>query len=128
MTESPNYRYLSLAEAGALGMGVFLDNPYGWPSVSGDLPEAENEVYLRFSDGPIALYGPNGVGKTRVLQAVREALSDDGDANHSTCLFIKERPREISTNDYEWLIEPGEGIENYLADRRPVLAGNIAPY
>lgn len=119
-----------MVEAGALGLGVFLDNAHGWPPAFGGLSEADDEVYLRFSDGPIALYGPNGVGKTRVLRAVREALCDDVEATHSTCLFIKQPHREFSAGfeDYEWLLDPGEGIRNYLADRRPVLGGNVSPY
>lgn len=88
MNETPIFT--SLPEAGYVGAS-FLLHP-GPNSYLQD--ESDNgyffETYLRFPTGSLVLYGPNGVGKSRVLRAVRESLGATEDRQHETLLFRKD--------------------------------------
>lgn len=82
--------FTPLQESGILGVGMWLNQPDFDPffNNSESTLRVDEQVHLRFTDGPLALYGPNGVGKTRVLEAVLEATAPTADYKHTTCLYL----------------------------------------
>lgn len=77
-----------LAEHGYIGIGMqLISDDLDWDDSSNG--SSCSDTYLRFPSGSFVLFGPNGVGKSRVLRALREALGSkpDPDSEFVTVLF-----------------------------------------
>ena len=126
--------FTPLRELGLIGISADLHVSGAWHSSSEY--EGADDVHLRFNDGVTALYGPNGVGKSRVLTAVREAL--DPTAQHlrfSSIVFMRETACDVPMDSVRmsrgmaWEAAAGP-CENLLAsaiwEQRPELAAEIS--
>lgn len=93
---SDRSRFLSLPEDGFLGIGVQLNPEYEYRNnYDGSEVGLFNDTYLRFPNRSFVLFGPNGIGKSRFLQAIKESLEDEGECTHETVLFYaKESNRQ----------------------------------
>ena len=60
--------------SGLIGIGIHLNPQDEHDDAHTTTLGFFEDIYLRFPSGSFALYGPNGVGKSRVLQAIKEAL------------------------------------------------------
>ena len=117
MSDSGEKLSQSGQKLGLIGIGIHLnpqdehdDAPYD------HLLGFFEDIYLRFPSGSFALYGPNGVGKSRVLQAIKEALGGKGERQHRTDAFYR-YSGENFRREASW----------YLQDRRQRWGAKPAP-
>ena len=106
-----------LAEHGYIGIGMQLISGDGDRDDSSNGSGSCSDTYLRFPSGSFVLFGPNGVGKSRVLRALREALGakPDPDSEFVTVLF----KRAIDARFHELRAVANRVIEGPDSDRYP---------
>jgi len=89
MNDPVSKRFGTLNESGLLGVDIDLNRDIAVFGETGTNCGHFDDVYLRFPAGSFALYGPNGIGKSRVLRALKEALGYEGERDHQTTLFSR---------------------------------------